>query len=82
MASKVRPATRELAQYAVRVSCAGADYAGHRQHSKIVENVVARAYPGREHVGIVGRFLRLQHRINNTDGRRKIHIQISRVIPC
>jgi hypothetical protein len=52
------------------------------KHSKIAENVVARAYPGREHVGIVGRFLRLQHRINNTDGRRKIHIQISRVIPC
>lgn len=66
----------------VWLSCAGAEYAGRRQHSKIAENVVARAYPGREHVGIVGRFLRLQHRINNTDGRRKIHIQISRVIPC
>jgi hypothetical protein len=66
----------------VWLSCAGAEYAGRRQHSKITENVVARAYPGREHVGIVGRFLRLQHRINNTDGRRKIHIQISRVIPC
>jgi hypothetical protein len=55
----------------VWLSCAGAEYAGRRQHSKIAENVVARAYPGREHVGIVGRFLRLQHRINNTTAAAK-----------